>query len=110
MHRTIKDATVKRYFYKNPTISCARICGTSSAPTTSPEGSRPSKASPLTNSSVRHGTVSTAPAIQTQPAPANAGTKHLAWHPLASLAQCQRFHECAALRALRSSPLLRWDL
>ena len=54
MNRTLKDATVKRYFYE-PTISCELICATSSTPTTSREGSRPSEASPLTSSSAKPG-------------------------------------------------------
>ena len=54
MNRTIKDATVKRFFYE-PTISCDAISPTSSPPTTSPDGSRPSRASPPTSSSAKPG-------------------------------------------------------
>ena len=54
MNRTIKDATVKRYFY-GPTTSCEPTCKTSSTPTTSPGDSKPSEASPHTNSSAKPG-------------------------------------------------------
>ena len=42
MNRTIKDATVKRYFYETHNELRAYL----STPITSPEGSRPSEASP----------------------------------------------------------------
>ena len=54
MNRTIKDATVKRYFSR-PTTNSGRTCKTSSTPTTSPDASKPSEASPHTSSSAKHG-------------------------------------------------------
>src|ERR1700735_2939405 len=54
MNRTIKDATVKRYFYDTHDQR-EPICKTSSTPTTSPGGSKPSGASPHTNSSAKPG-------------------------------------------------------
>lgn len=49
MNRTIKDATVKRFYYEATTNS-APISPTSSPPTTSPAGSRPSRVSRPTSS------------------------------------------------------------
>ena len=54
MNRTIKDATVKRYFYETHDQLRA-TCATSSTPTTSPDASKPSGASPHTNSSAKPG-------------------------------------------------------
>jgi transposase InsO family protein len=54
MNRTIKDATVKRYFYETHDQLRAHL-QTSSTPTTSPGGSKPSGASPHTNSSAKPG-------------------------------------------------------
>ena len=54
MNRTIKDATVKRYFYKSHEQLRTHLRDFVDAYNFA-EGSRPSKASPLTNSSVRHG-------------------------------------------------------
>ena len=54
MNRTIKDATVKRYFYETHDQLRAHL-QTSSTPTTSPGGSKPSEASPHTNSSAKPG-------------------------------------------------------
>lgn len=74
MNRTIKEATVKRFHYETM-ISFEAISPTSSLPTTSPNVSRPSKAlrlrvhlQPLDKR---------ARPLHPQPAPANAGTKHL---------------------------------
>jgi hypothetical protein len=53
-NRTIKDATVKRYFYET-TTSCAPTCAASSTPTTSADASKPSEASPHTNSPAKAG-------------------------------------------------------
>ena len=57
INRTIKDATVKRYFFTNPTSSCktSRLRDFVERLQLRQKASRPSKASPLTNSSVRHG-------------------------------------------------------
>ena len=54
MNRTIKEATVKRYHYDSHDQLDA-ISPTSSAPTISPGGSRPSKASRPTSSSAKPG-------------------------------------------------------
>src|ERR1700721_942422 len=54
MNRTIKDATVKRYFYESNEQVRTHLRDFGSAYNFA-EGSRPSKASPLTNSSVKHG-------------------------------------------------------
>ena len=55
MNRTIKEATVKRYHYDTPRPARTPPRTTSSTPTTSPGGSRPSKASRPTNTSARSG-------------------------------------------------------
>ena len=54
MNRTIKEATVKRYHYDSHE-QLEATSPTSSAPTISADGSRPSKASPPTSSSAKSG-------------------------------------------------------
>jgi hypothetical protein len=54
MNRTIKDATVKRFYYTS-TTSSGNTSRTSSRPTTSAADSRRSKASHRSSSSARHG-------------------------------------------------------
>ena len=58
-----------------PMISCKPTCATSSTPTTSPDASRPSKASRHMSSSEKHGLQSLE--IHNQPTPANAATKQI---------------------------------
>jgi transposase InsO family protein len=61
MNRTIKDATVNATSTRpttsctRPTTSCERTCATSSTPTTSPDASKPSDASPHTSLSAKPG-------------------------------------------------------
>ena len=74
MNRTIKDATVKRYFYEAHGQLRVHLA-TSSPPTTSAADSRPSGASPHTNH--LQSMDFRASDVQTQSAPANAGTRHL---------------------------------
>ena len=58
-----------------PTTSCEPTCKTSSTPTTSPDASKPSEAYPIR---IRRQSLDFRTSqIQTQSAPANAGTKHL---------------------------------
>jgi transposase InsO family protein len=65
MNRTIKDATVKRFYYESHDRS-AGISPISSPPTTSPAGSRPSKGSHPTSSSAGRGLHSPNASISTR--------------------------------------------
>ena len=55
MNRTIKEATVKRFHYDSPRPAATATFPTSSTPTISAGGSRPSRASRHTNSSANAG-------------------------------------------------------
>ncbi len=66
MNRTIKEATVQRYYYETHT-SCEAISPTSSRLTTSPVVSRPSWVSLRTNTSVRPGPKSPIALLSIQP-------------------------------------------
>jgi transposase InsO family protein len=74
MNRTIKEATVRRFYYEthDQLRGHLRIL---SQPTTSPRGSRPSKASPPTSSSAKLD--ERAGLLHAQSAPTIAETKHL---------------------------------